>query len=658
MSAVFAGLRIALAGKFHVSHTTLASMLSQHGGEVVQKIKDAHVLVHDKTKHTSKWDEAVRFDIPIVNASWLSDSIAQQLLQTQATYFLFTATKSLASILASNPLRPPKGKKRKRQTANETKVATMHLDDEEEKEEKKEKESDEPEPEQKKTIIIKGKAPVDEYCPDGMRYHVYEGSDGTVWDAMLNQTNIGANANKFYVIQLLETDGGNEYAVWNRWGRVGVRGQTTFQRTGTYLEGAQEFFKRKFKDKSGRAWEDRAQSPKPRKYAFLERNFEVKPAETENTKAEKTKEKKEEVVSKLPVRVQSLVELICDVGMMTQAMISLDYDVKKMPLGQLSKAHIQKGFAVLSKMGQELKVNDSDTATGPMDQVRLQDLSNEFYTLIPHNFSMHVPPVINTKAALAGKIRMMEALAEVELAFKLLNTATNNNNDKQQLHPIDEHYLQLRCGLEPLDPQGTEMALLKKYVQNTHASTHAQYRSLDVLDAFAVDRQGEDARFRLHENNPNRMLLWHGSRLTNFVGILSQGLRIAPPEAPVTGYMFGKGVYFADMASKSANYCCPSGGIGLMLLCEVALGTSRQLLHADYNAGLLPPGTMSTKGCGGAAPDPRDYEMLNNGCVVPCGKEVKTGFAHGGSALLYNEYIVYDVNQIKIRYLMKMQFSN
>ncbi len=25
----------------------------------------------------------------------------------------------------------------------------------------------------------------------------------------------------------------------------------------------------------------------------------------------------------------------------------------------------------------------------------------------------------------------------------------------------------------------------------------------------------------------------HGSRLTNFAGIMSQGLRIAPPEAPV-----------------------------------------------------------------------------------------------------------------------------
>ena len=41
-----------------------------------------------------------------------------------------------------------------------------------------------------------------------------------------------------------------------------------------------------------------------------------------------------------------------------------------------------------------------------------------------------------------------------------------------------------------------------------------------------------------------------------------------------TGYMFGKGVYFADMVSKSANYCrtSKSDPLGIMLLCEVALG--------------------------------------------------------------------------------------
>jgi len=50
-----------------------------------------------------------------------------------------------------------------------------------------------------------------------------------------------------------------------------------------------------------------------------------------------------------------------------------------------------------------------------------------------------------------------------------------------------------------------------------------------------VDRENEGSRYQAFEKDPNRMLLWHGSRLTNFVGILSQGLRIAPPEAPVTG---------------------------------------------------------------------------------------------------------------------------
>ena len=40
------------------------------------------------------------------------------------------------------------------------------------------------------------------------------------------------------------------------------------------------------------------------------------------------------------------------------------------------------------------------------------------------------------------------------------------------------------------------------------------------------------------------------------------------------GYMFGKGIYFADMVSKSANYCVASKSnpVGLLLLCDVALG--------------------------------------------------------------------------------------
>jgi len=92
---------------------------------------------------------------------------------------------------------------------------------------------------------------------------------------------------------------------------------------------------------------------------------------------------------------------------------------------------------------------------------------------------------------------------------------------------------------------------------------------IQVQDIFRVQRQGEADHFvsvsKTHhqdavassrtflgqgKENPghsdagDRRLLWHGSRCTNFGGILSQGLRIAPPEAPVSGYAFGKGLYF------------------------------------------------------------------------------------------------------------------
>lgn len=79
--------------------------------------------------------------------------------------------------------------------------------------------------------------------------------------------------------------------------------------------------------------------------------------------------------------------------------------------------------------------------------------------------------------------------------------------------------------------------------------------------------------------------------------------------------MFGKGVYFADMVSKSANYCFTnkSNNTGLLILNEVnfsftfiyykvACGPFNEKYYADYNANILPKGKLCTKGCGKIAP--------------------------------------------------------
>jgi poly [ADP-ribose] polymerase len=71
--------------------------------------------------------------------------------------------------------------------------------------------------------------------------------------------------------------------------------------------------------------------------------------------------------------------------------------------------------------------------------------------------------------------------------------------------------------------------------------------------------------------------------------------------------MFGKGVYLADMSSKSANYCVyqTSGNIGLLLLCEAELGKPLlELTNADHDAGTraLGQGSYSTWGKGRTVP--------------------------------------------------------
>lgn len=125
------------------------------------------------------------------------------------------------------------------------------------------------------------------------------------------------------------------------------------------------------------------------------------------------------------------------------------------------------------------------------------------------------------------KVKLLELLDDIEVAVKALAQHSDTQN------PVDRHYEQLECELKPLDKSSPMYKLICDYAAKTHGPTHNAY-TLKVLDVFEAQRTGEKERFVDHGN---RMLLWHGSRVTNWAGILSQGLRIAPEEAPVTGYM-------------------------------------------------------------------------------------------------------------------------
>jgi hypothetical protein len=174
------------------------------------------------------------------------------------------------------------------------------------------------------------------------------------------------------------------------------------------------------------------------------------------------------------------------------------------------------------------------------------------------------------------------------------------------------------------------------------------------------------------------MLLWHGSRLSNWVGILSKGLRIAPPEAPSTGYRLGKvcvcvcvcvcvfhlsrspqqGVYLANTVSKSASYCFTdaANNVGVMMLAEAALG-KQWITQKDHFMTEAQPGTHSTYAQGQYSPDPSAnvmiesaHEDVGGGSVcVPCG--VCKATAYSRSSFTHDELVVYDTKQVKMRYV-------
>lgn len=70
-------------------------------------------------------------------------------------------------------------------------------------------------------------------------------------------------------------------------------------------------------------------------------------------------------------------------------------------------------------------------------------------------------------------------------------------------------------------------------------------------------------------------------------------------------------VYFADMVTKSANYCHANRAnpYGVLLLSRVALGKTYDCTQAKYMDSNK-PGFDSTKGCGLTGPDPKSNVTL------------------------------------------------
>ncbi|KAK5696206.1 hypothetical protein LTR97_008626 [Elasticomyces elasticus] len=551
---------------------------------------------------------------------------------------------------------PPKGSKRKA-AAQPASAATSS---------KQPKKADQKAVTKKPEINV----PLDEGFSAAAGSRVYIDEDGMIFDASLNQSQVAKNNNKFYRLQLLE--GGKHDHVHTRWGRVGEFGQVKTMDFEDFDDAMKEF-KKKFKDKSGLAWEDRANDPKKGKYTFIEKNYDdddEEDAKGDVKKEEEDEESKPQIESKLPKQTQRLMELIFNENHFNSVLENIGYNNEKLPLGKLGKSTIQKGFEHLKELSSLIRHPTLAQNKYQMSQREaLEDFTNQYYSAIPHVFGRNRPPIIDNNDILTREVAMLDTLTDMEVANAIMKTSSDRHTDADSVAQIDKRFEQLKLSeCEPLDAESAEYDALKKYLINTAGKTHnIRYRLQDI---FRIQREGEDDRFEQSKyssiKDKNRRLLWHGSRTTNYGGILSQGLRIAPPEAPVNGYAFGKGVYLADISTKSANYCVSSssGNTGLLLLCEAELGNPMYELMGGNSSAQeksAEAGAIATLGLGRTVPqgwvDAGDVIMPElKGVMIPDpDQEPGDQTQHPNAYLQYNEYICYDVAQIRLRYLIRFQ---
>ncbi len=487
--------------------------------------------------------------------------------------------------------------------------------------------------------------PVDDRCPLTNAKVVGD------WDAMLNQTNIGANNNKFYVIQLVES--GGQYRAWTRWGRVGEPGQSALLGNGTEAD-AEKQFKNKFRSKTSNAWDDRGNfKPKAGKYTLIEIERSAEAAEKADDLENKLREidgqaaKLQTVApkfakSKLHPRIANFMDLIFDHDMFKGAMASFDIDVKKMPLGQLSKTQVQKGYDVLEEL------EDAITGRKRNKTAKINECSSRFYTLIPHAFGRKVPPPINTIDLLHKKVEMLNVLNDIEIALGMQKKETPKTKAKLLPNPADSNYKKLKADLEYVDTKSDEFNMIQTYMDRTASS----YRKLKLIDAFRCDRNGSADRFAAHKSLQERKLLWHGTNVAVVAAIVGSGLRIMPH----SGGRVGKGIYLASENGKSVFYVGWAGRTGVMFLVEAALGKEHTITRDNWRLKAPPKGYDCIVARGQTEPDPKDdieWDFDGNKVVVPQGKPIKQS-QYKKSSFSQSEYLVYKESQVRLRYILRV----
>ena len=415
------------------------------------------------------------------------------------------------------------------------------------------------------------------------------------------------NNNKAWYIKLFD-DGTTEVS----YGRVGTTFAVT-SKTHVSVEAAEKFFNKKCREKErGRNGEI--------PYQLIE--LINSGSTTSKDSSINLKQIVESQINTDNDETKALVHYFIEENIHTiTSSTTITYDVDTgmfmTPCGAVTLDTINKARTILEDIGEAIEMNE-DLYSDSYSQ-----LIGQYLMLIPHDVGRQLVAVdvISDLNQVKDEFDILDSLENTYTMIEAGKAITDDTGEKVDMPKLFDATINILTDKK-------EIKRIKDFYKSTVDRSHS-CSHLKPTRIFTVEIASVNDAYDKGSKVGNVRELWHGSNASNILSIMKAGLIIPPSSAGhCTGRMFGNGVYASDQSTKALNYAYGywSGNRNAkcyMFLVDFAMGK-------EYN--------------------PRSYR----GTLPKAGYD--STFAIGGQCgLRNNEMIVYNTNQVKLKYLVEFE---
>ncbi|KAF2077821.1 hypothetical protein CYY_000866 [Polysphondylium violaceum] len=459
---------------------------------------------------------------------------------------------------------------------------------------------------------------------------------------LLTCTYLGYNTNKFYYIELQQATDLNltkHFRIYTEFGRTDQvdRSNAQHRYPDCYDDAINIFssiYSQKLEDNSGYQIAEMTHTNigSKKKYEFL-KTGKFPQDESNSTGTAGSKYQIENQDFQNSYIEKSVASLISTIYQEASKCLLKNFSVKitnrgiETPLGALSMDQLNAASTVLNDISKEINsTNNNDT---------LVTLTSKFFQYVPSKLTVRNKSIKNNASVvISTNDNVIQYVELLDMMKDLTRVYLKNENNQESKNELDMQYSALNTEIHHLSSASSEYGmvinLLKKNPRDADALSDGRIK---ISNIYRLIKDSEEKQFK--DDIGNVQYLFHGSKIQNFVGLLSKGILM--PNVVVSkggsrsdfGFL-GTGIYFNTDIKSSLYYASASSGangVRMILMSQVALGSVKE--YSKINSTLTSP--------------PTNFHSCKGVSVSSC----------PGSDFRHDEHVIYDPTQTKLSYLIE-----